>query len=208
MPTPTPTAGPVGGTLSGVLDEGDSISVFWPGNHTGIWAAAHPTVPFYGRAIGGSGLEDVLARYDADVVFKPQVVTLLIGANGVSSIGYDWYGWKSPQAYADGIFAWAAKWRATGAKVYVGTVLAQCQAGNPNNSNTTNNSNRAPINTAIRAGVGTKIDGVIDYAADPIIGTDAAACDTALFSDGVHPTVDGQAKMALLYGAVVDRAIQ
>lgn len=213
-PTPTPTASPVGGVLSGVLDEGDSISVFWGGNHTGIYAALRPNVPFYGRAVGGSGLASMAARFDADVVFKPKVVTILIGANDVSSIGAVGSPYQTGQQYLDGLFSYAAKWRASGAKVLFGTVLGQCQSGNPNGVNDRQNTNRIPVNAGIRAAVGTKIDAVIDYAADPVMGTDAAACDKTLFQDGVHPTdgaglgIGGQGKLAAIYAPVVDRALQ
>ena len=64
VPTPSPTPVPAG--LSGVLSEGDSISYFWGGSHTGIYAASH-NVAYYGKAVGGSGLNDVVARYDAEV---------------------------------------------------------------------------------------------------------------------------------------------
>jgi hypothetical protein len=205
VPVPTPPASP----LSGVLDEGDSISAFWAGNHTGIYAAAHPGVPFYGRAVGGSGLDTMTGRFGADVLLRPAKVTILIGGSDVSSIGFDWFPYKSSQTYLDALFAYAAKWRATGAKVYIGTILGQCQPGNPNGINDLVNAKRQPVNAGIRAAVDTKIDGVIDYAADPVIGTDAAACDKALFQDGVHPTdggtgKGGQDRLAAIYTAAID----
>jgi hypothetical protein len=92
--------------------------------------------------------------------------------------------------------------------VLVGTDFAQCQTGNPNNVNGRQNTARVPYNAGLRAAVGTKIDGVIDFAADPVMGTDAAPCDTALFQDGLHPTEVGQANMAVIYGPAVDRALQ
>ncbi|MEO5494545.1 MAG: SGNH/GDSL hydrolase family protein [Sphingomonas sp.] len=201
-------------TLSGVLDEGDSISVFWSGNHTGIYSAAHPGLTFNGRAVGGSTLVSMAARFDADVVFKPKVVTILIGANDVYSIGSLGSPYTVTADYLTALFAYAAKWRATGAKVLVGTVFAQCQVGNPNNVNGRQNTARVPVNTGIRAAIGAKIDGVIDYAADPVMGTDAAPCDTTWFVDGVHPTsgatggiVDGQGRMAITYSTSVDLAL-
>ncbi|MEO5494546.1 MAG: SGNH/GDSL hydrolase family protein [Sphingomonas sp.] len=203
-----------GGVLSGVLDEGDSISAFWSGNHTGIFAILHPTVTFNGRAVGGSTLVSMAARFDTDAVFKPKVVTILIGANDVYSIGSIGSKYVVTSDYLNALFAYAAKWRATGAKVLVGTVLGQCQAGNPNNVNDRQNVARVPVNAGIRMAIGTKIDGVIDYAADPVMGTDAAACDTMLFQDGVHPTeglglgIGGQGKLAAVYAPVVEHALK
>ena len=62
--------------------------------------------------------------------------------------------------------------------------------------------------------VGTKIDAVIDFAADPVMGPDQAACDQTLYlPDGIHPTygaaggVGGQGKLELIYAPVVDRLL-
>lgn len=213
-PTPSPAPTPSGQQLSGVLDEGDSISVFWGGNHTGIYAALRPTVKFSGKAVGGSGLASMAARFDADVAEHPAVVSILIGANDVAAIGLDWAPYKSAQQYLDALFAYTAKWKATGAKVVVGTILPQCQPNNPNNVNGLANANRIPLNLAIRAAAGTTIDGVVDYAADPEIGVDAAACDKTLFSDGLHPTdgsvtfTGGQGRMAKLYLDALDKIVR
>ena len=219
IPTPAPIATPTASSLNGILDEGDSISVFWGGNHTGIFAAAHPSIKYYGRASGGSWLRgtrdgnDLTARFGADAALKPKIVTLLVGGADLGSVGP--YGsYKSAQEFVDTLWVYIASWKATGAKVYVGTILPRCQDGNPNGVNETVNTNRALVNNAIRAGAGAKADGVIDYAADPVIGPDRAACDRSLYSDGIHPTdgaangVGGQGKMALIYAAALAEVIK
>lgn len=218
VPTPATTPTPAPSGLAGVLDEGDSISVFWGGNHTGIYAAAHPDVTYHGQAVGGSSLQgsgnDLTTRFDADAAFRPAYVTILVGANDLSVVGLDWAQFKSTQAYIDALFTYVAKWKATGAKVALGTVLPQCLPGNPNGSNTRVNANRAIINTAIRAAAGTKIDAVIDYAADPDIGSDAAACNTTWYHDGLHPTdggsdySGGQGRMARVYIKALDQMMR
>jgi hypothetical protein len=68
---------------------------------------------------------------------------------------------------------------------------------------------RVDVNAAIRAAVGSRIDAVADYAADPVMGPDSAACNLALYKDGVHPTDnetpdDGQAKLEVIYQRAVD----
>jgi hypothetical protein len=74
--------------------------------------------------------------------------------------------------------------------------------------NLATNTNRAAFNKIIRAAVGTKIDAVYDFAADPVMGPDAAACDTTLYKDGLHPTDfgpgSGQSRLELIYAPVVD----
>lgn len=212
------TSAPAPSGLSGVLDEGDSISVFWGGNHTGIYAAAHPNVAYHGQAVGGSNLQrsgnDLAARFDADAALRPAYVTILVGANDLGEVGLNWAQFTTTQAYLDALFAYVAKWKATGAKVALGTILPQCRPGNPNGINDRVNANRAVVNAAIRAAAGAKIDAVIDYAADPDLGLDAAACNTTWYQDGLHPTdgsssyAGGQGRMALIYAKTLDQLMK
>jgi hypothetical protein len=213
-PMPLPTPPPIVAGLDGVLDEGDSISVFWGGNHTGIYASLHPGLKFTGNAVGGSTLWSMSSRFGADASFKPKVVTILIGANDAYQIGSNGASYPTIQSYLDALWVYTAKWKATGAKVLVGTMLAQCQPNNPNNVNTAMNRNRIPLNDAIRKAIGTKIDAVIDYAADPVMGLDSAPCDLSIWqADGLHPSdggglgVGGQGKLAAIYAAAVDKAL-
>jgi lysophospholipase L1-like esterase len=165
---------------------------------------------YFGKAVGGSSIaggpadNTLEARFAADVLDKPAVVTILIGANDLASgqLGPD----DGAAAWLEKLWTYVAKWKATGARVAVGTVLPQCLPG----GNAAHTARRPIVNAAIRAAVGTKIDAVIDYAADPVMGPDSAACDTALYYDGLHPTdggangVGGQGKLALVYTPVVD----
>jgi hypothetical protein len=198
-PTPTPTPTP---SATGVVSEGDSISVFWAGNHTGIYAAAHPSVVFKGLAVGGSAITTLQSRIQAVLTAKPKVFTVFIGANDLVT-------YASAQAFVDALFTYTDQVRATGAKVAVATILPQQVAGQAAN-NTLHNTRRVEANKLIRAAVGSRIDAVIDFAADPVMGPDAAASNTALYGDGLHPTdggasgVGGQGKLALIYGPVVD----
>lgn len=174
--TPVPPPPP----LSGTLIEGDSLSVFWPGGYTGVYAAAHPSERIIGKAVGGSGLATLVARFDADAAERPARVTVLIGANGFDT------------GFLGTLAAYAARWKATGAQVYLSTVTPQCSPAF--------NAQRNVINPGIR----TLGYPVIDFAADPVIGPDAAGCDKTLFADGVHQAEAGTARMALIYGAKLD----
>ena len=71
-------------------------------------------------------------------------------------------------------------------------------------NSTIHNANRTAANKLIREAVGTKIDAVIDYAADPVIGADSAPLDPTVFLDGLHPTQASQNKMAVIYTAALD----
>ena len=205
-PTATPT--PIATTgLDGVVAEGDSISYFWGGNYTGRYASSHSTVQFHGTAVGGSGIDGLTQRLSGDLALKPAVMTVLIGANDLG-------GATSAEAWLDALWTYVAAIKATGAKVVVGTVLPLKFPGNPTFT-ATHNSRRATVNAAIRAAVGAKIDAVADFAADPLMGPDAAATDARLYGDGIHPTdgtggsgdLDGQGRLAAVYAPVVDRVL-
>lgn len=212
--TPTPVASPTLTATSArpqtvIVAEGDSISVFWAGNHTGIFAGKHPSVIFHGTAVGGSrinvraGTNGLVQRTDADLALRPTVLTVLIGANDLGDGNY-----PSAQAWLDKLWGYVAVFKAQNIKVAVGTVLPICVPQSPSYNNS--HAERRPIvNEAIRRAVGSKIDAVIDYAADPTIGPDAAACDTKLFYDGLHPTDGrgGQGVMAQVYTRAVEELI-
>lgn len=209
-PTPTPTPAPIT-ALRGVVAEGDSISVFWPGSYTGIYARTHPTVEYRGTAVGGAGIDNpgngngLIQRLAADLALHPAVVTVLIGANDLG-------GAESVDSWLASLWSYSAAVKATGAKVVICTVLPIYIPSNPTYT-TIHNSRRVIANAAIRAAVGTRIDAVVDFAADPVMGPDGAARDNSLYIDGVHPTdatvavMDGQTRLAAIYAPVLDNVL-
>lgn len=181
VPPPSPPPPPPAPALSGVTSEGDSISVLWSGNHVGIWAKSRPDVTLKSLAVGGSGLNNLIARKAN--IGTPKVFTVLIGANDLA-------GSLTGDAYCSAVLAYVGPVRATGAKVAVGTILPQA----PPSANLAQGfeAKRVQANTCFRGSVGTSIDAVIDFGAPQ------------LQADGVHPTDAGQAAMAPAYKAVVD----
>ncbi len=202
-PSPTPTPAASG---SGVLSEGDSISVFWGGNHTGLYAASHPKVTFYGKAVGGSGVSDLEARADADLALHPRLLTVLIGANDLQAAG-------GARAWLEQLFRYTARFKAAGVTVAVGTLLPVNIPDQPRYTSV-HNERRQIVNAELRAAVGHEIDAVIDFAADPAMGPDTAPLDKALYKDGLHPTdgapggVGGQGKLAPIYAKAVDALLK
>jgi hypothetical protein len=188
-----------------LASEGDSISVTWGGNHTGMYAKAHPDMKHCGLAVGGSGLSTMLGRIDGVTACNPKVVTVLIGANGLKDA-------TSTDSWTSSLFGYTDTLRAKGYKVAVATILPQYHSTNPT-YDTIFNGRRAIVNNAIRGAVGAHIDAVIDFAADPVMGPDVAARNTALYRDGTHPTdgcgpgCGGQGKLFVIYAPVVDRLI-
>jgi hypothetical protein len=191
-----------------VLAEGDSISIFWGGNHTGTYAAATPGVRIKGVAVGGSqlrgppGSNTLTARQAADLSHHARILTVFIGANDLG-------GYPSGRAYIDTLFAYLAPFREAGTKIAVATILARQVPTSPV-YDARHNSNRIEANNLIRAAVGAEIDAVIDFAADPVMGTDSAPLDKTLFYDGLHPTnacamgCGGQGRLAVIYKAALD----
>ena len=191
-----------------VLAEGDSISIFWGGNYTGTYAAASPTVRIRGVAVGGSqlngteGSNTLAARRAADLSHHARILTVFIGANDLG-------GYPSGRAYVDTLFSYLAPFRAAGTKIAVATILARRVPTSPIHD-AKHNTNRIEANNLIRAAVGVEIDAVIDFAADPVMGTDDAPLDKTLFYDGLHPTnacamgCGGQGRLAVIYKAAVD----
>jgi hypothetical protein len=129
----------------------------------------------------------------------------LVGAHGLAErAGTEYFLRK--------LFAYTDEMRAHGVKVAVATILPEYHPENPQ-YDAIFSRRRADANAAIRAAVGTHIDAVIDFAADPVMGPDSAARDTRLYRDGTHPTdgcgvgCGGQGKLAVIYTPVVDKLL-
>ena len=201
-PTPTPPPNPTNHIENKVAAEGDSISVYAPGNYTGLYDGARSTVTVCGLAVGGSDIEAVTRRIGGVTNCNGEVVTLLIGANdmynGNMAISLDMWLAK--------VWAYTDSLRAQGYKVAMGTILPQHNVNG--SAYMTEFTRRRPLaNAAIRAAVGAHIDAVIDFAADPTIGPDSAAANPALYPDGLHPSASAQATMSTVYGPVVDKLL-
>lgn len=195
---------PLSSPRSGFASEGDSISVTWGGNYTGIYADSRPKVRHCGLASGG-GIDAIAARVDKVLACNPKVLTILVGAHGLAERAGTEYFLRKLFTYTDGL-------RAHGIKVGVATILPEYHAENPQYDSTFSQ-RRKDANAAIRAAVGSHIDAVIDFAADPVMGPDAAAKDVSLYRDGTHPTdgcgigCGGQGRLAAIYTPVVDRLL-
>lgn len=174
----------------------------------GIDAKSRTTLKVQGAAVGGSSLGTPLdigtqaktlwARFDSDVALKPTHMSVLIGANDLDR--------NMPAAWSERLLSYIDALRQRGIKVAAGTILPQCFAGNPEVT-ASFAAARKIANDAIKAAVGTRVDAVIDFAADARIGEDADGCDVAVFPDGTHPSAPTTQVMAEIYTPVADRLI-
>lgn len=160
-----------------------------------VYDDGNSNVSVCGLAVGGSNIITMTSRISGVSSCNGEVVTVLIGAN-------DLLNYSSGQAWANALWGYTDKLRAQGFKVAVATLLPRI-AGNPANQ-APFNARRAEVNAMIRAAVGAHTDAVIDFAADPRIGDDDDALNTALYPDGLHPSGQGHAIMATIYAPVVD----
>ena len=119
------------------------------------------------------------------------ILTILIGANDLNLLGLtEW--WSQLTSYMQD-----RKTAMSNLKIVVCTLTPQ--------QNAAYNVNRAAANTLIRNSVGGGlIHSVCDFAADPVMGPDAAAYDVSLYADGLHPTLLGQQTLMPTYKAAIE----
>lgn len=125
------------------------------------------------------GLSFVPAK-SSDRTGRKFIIALLPGANDLQP---NYTG--DVTAFLNALWAVTDPLRARGYTVGIATILPK---GSAISGYATHNTARATANTQIRALVGVKFDFLIDFAADATMGPDAAANNTALYGDGLHPT--------------------
>lgn len=144
-------------------------------------------------AVGGSTIAGAVSRsVITDSCFDSRVsdnwLTAMLGHNDLAG------GATVGNTYS-ALVAFCQARRATGWKVGVCTVLPSTKVGfNPN---------RSALNLLILANWPTFADALIDTAADPLIGPDAAASDPTYYLDGTHLTAAGQTRYATVVTAAL-----
>jgi hypothetical protein len=174
-----------------LAEEGDSLTVA-AGSWGDVWinhraAAGYTSVNV---ATGGQGIDDVVASMDTQIFGNnPEVVGVFLQANDLAGT---WPGGGAECAEAilsdivDPI-------RARGIKVVCFTSLPQAApAGNPSIHNPRRPAFDQHMRDEYAAG---RFEGLVDIAADPILGPDAAASDTGLYNDGLHMTGYGYERL-------------
>lgn len=107
---------------------------------------------------------------------------------------------RTAEQYLADLITYLAARRAAGwDRIILATIL-------PRNQTTyaSFNAKRDIANPVMRTWVGTHCDAIADFAADPTMGPQAAAADTSLYYDGVHPTLAGQTIMKEIFRAAYD----
>jgi len=201
----TALSGAFGGIITAgprVSFVGDSITA-GTGDPRGFGYAARASrvlgANCYGAAEGGQQLVNFVANYATGLpraLFTAypgtqRIAFLHMGTNDLT-VG----GRTAAQIYAD-IQSYAGLVRADGAQIIVSTIL-------PNNAwNGTQQTTRNNLNTLIRDNWASFADGLCDFAADPVMGPQAAAANTNLYGDGLHPAPQGHQNLSVLAAAAL-----
>jgi len=179
-----------------VVFVGDSITVGTAaddsyGYSQRITASLPQTIRGYLAATGGALLQGLVSGYASSQVkvvltryTGTRVAFLHMGTNDLT-IG----GRTAAQIYAD-VQSMTALMQADGASVIVSTILPN--AGWSGAQQTT----RTDLNTLIRDNWASFADGFCDFAADSVMGPQAAASNAALYPDGLHPSSVGHQNLA------------
>jgi hypothetical protein len=194
-----------------IPDTADRIGIWEGDSITGESTLTHPYL--YGPnaspvltagsvfAVAGTTLTQMIARaatIDGILLAAPAGRTVFLSVlmtNGLTAYTGATNADKAANWCAD-MAAYCDARRAAGFKVALGTM--------PPRTDATHNAIRALVNVIYRTWVGVHVDAIIDYAADPVMGPDAAASDTALYRDGVHPTPAGYANFEVIERPVLN----
>lgn len=187
-----------------VLFVGDSITVGSAGTLSYGFArrtqrALPNTVMCNQYAGAGNQVQNYVANYSTSqgkiilttYTSTSPVVFLHMGTNDLT-IG----GRTAAQIYSD-IQSYAALVKADGARIIISTLL-------PNSAWTAGQqTTRNDLNSSIRSGWASFADGLCDFANDAVMGPQAAASNTSLYSDGLHPTDTGHQYLSVLSTAAI-----
>jgi hypothetical protein len=198
--------------------EGDSITSTAPntpdlGFYSYLYQQSRPDKTVHVTAQGSRFIQSVndptfpntfVYQRPADLALSPDVLTILPGANDLSTSTY-----PTTQAWYDTFVAYLAPIRAAGVKILVGETLP---FGTNHPSYQIHNARRLELLPLLRAGVGVHFDGIIPFSEHPVLGDVSLWLNNSLAPDGVHPLghdpatagSETQDHMFDVYKAVVD----
>lgn len=186
--------GPV--PLTRLAAEVDSITYFETISYARQWAGLHGDVDVDIWAVTGNGIADGEARLPTVIASDPSHLTILTGANDMTSF-------PSPEDYVAAVLDYVAEAKALKPSLVVG-VCGQLPQGPEWWAFEGFNEGRAVFNAAMRAAVGDEIDFYVPLGDHPLLD-DAAGSNLDYFGDGVHPSAAVQTTMMLpVYSAVMD----
>lgn len=182
-----------------VAFDGDSITADQSGSpYTYPYIVTNGTAQAVNYAVSGSTVSDLTnraARVDLNArsTRSKNVLFVFIGHNDLAS------GASAATLFAD-TKAYCLNRRTNGwNRIILATMLPSTGTGF--------NTKRNSLNSLIAADP-SFYDVLCDFGGDATMGPDAAASNTALYSDGTHPTAVGQTNLAVLAQAAINTALQ
>lgn len=142
------------------------------------------TVRLVNFSAGGSKTTDLISVYPTFspyIAAQPSIVVTNMGTNDIALTAD-----SAATIYAR-LATICGLAHADGAKMIISTILPAVNI----NYTAPRLAELAALNTMIRDGWASIADGLIDHAADPIMGAPDAPLDTSLYLDGLHPTALG-----------------
>lgn len=137
--------------------------------------------------------QQVAANFQAGAL---NLLSIFIGANNFQTAVT-----ATNDAAMAALAAYCDRQRQRGFYVVVCTMTPQASpAANP----ATFNANRATYNPQYKALVGVSAHAFIDFGGDVLMGLDATAADTTLYSDGLHETALGKGHLTRIAAPVYD----
>ena len=216
MPTPTPTPSPtpiasptpsgIPATTGVIVQAGDSIGLgLGAGNYAAIdHLGLASGIEIHNVSVNGQSMLTSYGRRATDLFpfcIGPRTCVLLI-EDGTNDLGA---GSSATSAYLyDNVLTpFVAAAKASGFYVAVDTILPRADAG----WNDGFERQRIAYNALVRNN-GAGADAVNDIAGDSIIGDSTNPAGSPYYADALHPTVQGQQRLAVLDAAVLGTLLQ
>jgi lysophospholipase L1-like esterase len=203
--SPSPTASPSAGSSAGgsygrlsgkvLLVEGDELAL-GAGNFSELYRNAHPELTVHNLASNRATISDLQARQQMALALRPDVLTISLGIHGLCNSA-------NSDEYVAKINEYVKPFRDLGTKIIVATPLPRDSA----TENDCDYNHRARLNSAINRifnGTVNNFDSVLHFAGDDQLGDLAATTSSQWYSDGVHPSEDGQRRLFAIYDRVLD----
>jgi hypothetical protein len=182
-----------------IVQSGDSIGVGFGAGWAAIDHLGLPNgITIHNVSTNGEGLQTGLGRRETDLfpLVDPQHVSVLLLQQGTNDLGP---GSLNSAGYLNAVLtSFVMTAHAAGFWVVADTVLPRQDS----NWTPAMEQQRLAYNQLVRAN-SAGADAVNDIAADPVIGDGSNPATSAYYADGLHPTLLGQQRLAVLDAAAL-----
>ena len=191
---PAPIA-PADDGVTIIVAEGSSSAMTSSDYFNGLYKSKGGFDEWHAAAVGGSGIDSLSSRLQRVKFKNADVVSLYIGAN-------DLHSYNSSSEFIQKLKDYTNSLRERGTKVLVFTLPNRTLRGEIDHQhNKLRKEFKAIFDQA------DWIDGYVDFAGHPVMGTDDAPLNPTLYRDGLHATPYGHQRYFEVYEPAMDRVI-